>query len=127
MKLRSGKILKYELPFQVEKKLNHTIANFKILLANNEDFAKELIQLIALADNFRTTRGAMVEMIDMVFGHNIDLLRESGSLLSLVTGINLVYRNYHIQPKYHDIIQEKMLEAFDMDISLTGVVDQYLN
>ena len=40
MRLRSGKILKYDLPFQVEKKLNHALEDFKMSLSNNEDLLK---------------------------------------------------------------------------------------
>lgn len=132
MKLRSGKVLKQPLPAVLKEKLDSNLKKFKELLTNNEDFAKELIQLISFSSYFAETRCVIHERIKEVFDdndikvqENVDaLLAICGSLLRLITQNDSVYRNYHIQSNYHNIIQEKMLEAFDIDVSLTGTIDQ---
>lgn len=127
MKLRSGKIVKQPLPIILEKKLNEDLQTLKELLANNEEFAKELIQLISLAPGINA-RIAMSDMIRELVGdrdvelHEFlsDLLATSGSLLMLVTGYNEVYQENHILPIFHDDIQARMLGAYDIDASFIG-------
>ena len=80
-----------------------------------------------------STRFEITDMIDEKFFYlslsegKSSLFATSGTLLMLIAGDEPVYRNYHIQPNYHDMIQEKILEAFDLDISLSGAINQESN
>jgi hypothetical protein len=121
MKLRSGKVL---LPYVIEKELHTNVKVLKELLANNEEFAKELIKVIAEATHIQTGC-TITEMIDATFkdvGINdgrADLLGAAGSLLRLVIGYSYtLYEANNINPEYHDIIQQRLLDEFD--VSLAG-------
>lgn len=128
MKLRSGKIIKQPLPKVLEEKLNEDLSDFKALLANNEELAKELIKIIAIAHNI-DSRHEIMELIEETFkGINIknskfELLETCGSLLTLIVGSNDIYANENIFPLYHDTLQQTMFENFDIDSSLLGNIE----
>jgi hypothetical protein len=123
MKLRSGKIINI-LPWQIEKKLNSVLTKFKILLADDEQLALELIQLISFADSIDTRHIVHEKVKETSNFYNEgfknsgrDLLGICGDLLMLVLGKGSVYRNNHIhmQPVFHEIIQEKIWGAFNWE------------
>jgi hypothetical protein len=124
MKLRSGKIVKQPLPKVLEKKLNEDLADFKALLANNEEFAKELIKIIAIAPSI-DRRIQISDKIDKAFQnvpvegrHNIvDLQEISMSLLMITTGEDEIYRDNNINfDLFHDLIEEKVLNDFNIEV-----------
>jgi hypothetical protein len=104
------------LPSVVEEKLISDLENFKKLLVDNEEFAKELITAIATApsDGHRIIVNKLIrdefKEITKEEEYSLnDLLSTSGSLLRLVTGSDSVYKEYNIEPIYHDTIQIMML------------------
>lgn len=125
MKLRSGKVL---LPPVISRELDSSLIALKTLLADDQEFVKELIQLISCAPSISANATISTRIreafpnVELSEGLG-DLLAASGSLLRLLTGYGHIYKENHIQPIYHDIIQQKMLEAFDIDISLSGADD----
>ena len=68
MKLRSGKIL---LPQIIREELNKSLKDLKALLTNNEEFAQELVKLIAFAPSIET-RFKISDMIRRAF-HDVEL------------------------------------------------------
>eukprot|EP01100_Stratorugosa_tubuloviscum_P012082 TRINITY_DN556_c0_g5_i1.p1 TRINITY_DN556_c0_g5~~TRINITY_DN556_c0_g5_i1.p1 ORF type:complete len:145 (+),score=5.83 TRINITY_DN556_c0_g5_i1:79-513(+) len=125
MKLRSGKVL---LPPLISKKLNSNLKDLKILLANNKDFAKELVTFIALSPSVENR----FEMSDMIRRQFVDvreglleLIGTSGSLLMLVTCFGFIFKDNNI--KYNDFyrngmhiqIQKDILKAFEIDVKDT--------
>ncbi len=128
MKLRSGKIVKQPLPTILEKKLNEDLQTLKELLANNEEFAKELITTITTAPSGghyivinQMIREQFKEMEQEEAESFQELLTTANLLLSLIIGNNSVYQEYNIEPIYHDNIQAIMEDTFL--IGLTNQLD----
>jgi hypothetical protein len=135
MKLRSGKVINI-LPWRIEKKLNIALEKFKALLADDEQLALELIQLVSFAESLDTRHivhekvKASSKFYNEVLGFNNsggDVLGTCGTLLMLITGREAVYHNDHFQPIFHSIIQEKMWDAFNWENfngNIAGDTDQ---
>jgi hypothetical protein len=102
--------------------LNSSLEKFKELLTNNEECAKELIKIIAEASNteaaYRISNIIRNTFSDVEFVDEVNaLLSTSGTLLTLILGNSSIYQQHNIRPVFHDIIQEKILSAFDIDLA----------
>ena len=128
MKLRSGKVLKYNmdtLPQKLATKLENSLQGFKELFNSNREHAKELLTII---NNSRGLNDRFVirDKIEEIQKDNklsekkvLVLNNIVAELRWLVIGNSDFYKQNNIEPIYKNIIQDK-IENFNLESSLLG-------
>jgi len=126
MKLRSGKELPARidrLPKDLDNLLKTRLQEFKTLFSGNPQHAKELLNLISKCKS-RDNRVDVSEKVAEEYDINkpieiTPLMVAAADLMRLLVGNSSFYRDHHIEPEYHDLIQARM-KGFDLETPLLG-------
>lgn len=127
MKLRSGKILEYELPIVVEEEFQRLFVNFKQVYSNRKDFGEEMLKIIADVQNMTEARHAITNKVDSLpytdsfNSERAPLLKAAGEIFTFKMGKSEFYKENNISPNYEYLIKQNILSSdLNSDIDILG-------